>query len=526
MPLRRLIYRFAIWQLLLILTTTAEAQFLTQPISSIKGGWGQNIFQYKSNDSMVLVSGVQFDFSNGSRQSYFLSNPTQNSWRDLGKMDSVSFGIQIVAPYAYNMFVGDSFALFALNQSKRNPNNQLPFSELYVYRLSLYDSIFEVLDTYKGLEYNVFNVFSTVSENNKTYATGSLLDTALWAIRIGNISDNYLVRFDSLGQIDLEIVYGGNGYDQANSILPQKDGGCLISSVSDVDTTNGILFQGLIYKMDSDGQQTGVFAPRPPRPGFNMRIFLVGETPDGGFLLRYDEAGIVIDGDDPFYHYIVKVDSIFEVLWEKEVLVSWNERFIFNGYGIYGGLVNQDGSALMCGSHIYDSYGWVGKLNQAGNYDWRLTLWQHPGLDSSSLGRFCIITDCIEKPGGGWWCTGSAADSTSIQKAFLLSIDSSGCVDQFCPEILSSTEYFTPTPSRVLVYPNPATNRVRVQWEGNSGGANTIWELHSLLGQTVVNQSITGSETEIILPALPPGLYTWTLRSPDKQHGSGKLVVE
>lgn len=79
------------------------------------------------------------------------------------------------------------------------------------------------------------------------------------------------------------------------------------------------------------------------------------------------------------------------------------------------------------------------------------------------------------------------------------------------------------TSSEIAVYPNPASNAVILSLSKDLRGPATFY-LYNLMGQQVLSQPITQSQTSIPLD-LPGGVYVYKLRAGNQVLHSGKLVV-
>lgn len=88
---------------------------------------------------------------------------------------------------------------------------------------------------------------------------------------------------------------------------------------------------------------------------------------------------------------------------------------------------------------------------------------------------------------------------------------------------LSEKEFSRP---ELSVYPNPADDYLRIQYEVNSG-ANAQFELINLIGAKVFETELNSqsSELEIDLSALNPGVYFYTLKIDGEVNISKKLVI-
>ena len=159
---------------------------------------------------------------------------------------------------------------------------------------------------------------------------------------------------------------GGSRVDQAHSIQPMKDGGCIVagwtsSDDGDVSANRGSS-DGWIIKLDSSGL---IEWEKTQGWSASDRLFDIQETREGGFIL----AGI-----SETDYWILKLDINGDFEWER----------------LYGGNANdyarsilqtKDGGYMVAGSasshdkDVEDSRGeadvWVLKLDDKGNIEWK-----------------------------------------------------------------------------------------------------------------------------------------------------------
>ncbi|MEM9983712.1 MAG: T9SS type A sorting domain-containing protein [Bacteroidota bacterium] len=92
-----------------------------------------------------------------------------------------------------------------------------------------------------------------------------------------------------------------------------------------------------------------------------------------------------------------------------------------------------------------------------------------------------------------------------------------------CNEV-TSIRPAIPEPTRLRLYPNPASRRVTVDYPG-LGKAEL--SLYNSLGARVKTQGLDGSGTSVNLEGLSPGVYLVLLRTPTQSVVSkARLVVE
>jgi len=116
-------------------------------------------------------------------------------------------------------------------------------------------------------------------------------------------NDFYAVKFDLDGEIEWENYFGTDYLDDAGAVIETYDGGCCIVGTQRFgfdDSTNA-----MIVRVDGNGEEIWKRVyDELPRGNF---LFAVVETPDHGFA--------AVGTNEEFDFFLVRVDSIGEVLW-------------------------------------------------------------------------------------------------------------------------------------------------------------------------------------------------------------------
>lgn len=110
-------------------------------------------------------------------------------------------------------------------------------------------------------------------------------------------------------QITFEIIYGGNGYDEARSVWQTNDGGYIVAGTSgSYPSGNSDIF---LLRLDSIGAIQWFKFPG----GANLQAgYSVQQTSDGGIIV----AGLTDAGDFGGYDvYLMKTDMNGDTLWTK-----------------------------------------------------------------------------------------------------------------------------------------------------------------------------------------------------------------
>ena len=199
--------------------------------------------------------------------------------------------------------------------------------------------------------------------------------------------DYWVVKLDAMGNIQWQNTIGGNSMDQLTSIQQTADGGYILSgwsysNISGDKTENSIgVSDYWVVKLDSIGNiqwQNTI--------GGNLHEVspIIKQTTDGGYILGgYSGSGISGDktesnngGED---YWVLKLDTIGNIQWQNTIggkfvdQLSSIQQTTDGGY-ILGGLSMSNISGDKTENcHGLSDY-WVLKLDDIGNIQWQNTI--------------------------------------------------------------------------------------------------------------------------------------------------------
>ena len=201
------------------------------------------------------------------------------------------------------------------------------------------------------------------------------------------LEDYWLLKLDSMGNIQLQKTIGGNMEDDLMSVQQTTDGGYILGgySQSDISGDKTENSQGdydyWVVKLDTIGNiqwQNTI--------GGNNQEFLnsIQQTTDGGYILggmsQSDVSGDKTENSQGGWDYwVLKLDSIGNVQWQNTIggndddFFSVIQQTTDGGY-ILGGTSNSN----ISGDKTEDIQGgydyWVVKLDATGNIQWQNTI--------------------------------------------------------------------------------------------------------------------------------------------------------
>lgn len=252
----------------------------------------------------------------------------------------------------------------------------------------------------------IFTGYSTSADGDLTNNHG---ETDLW-----------VVKLDSVGNIEWQKSFGGENHDAGNSVYQTSDGGYIIGGITGSNLSS-IPYSGWIIKLDSTGniQWENIYDADP----FEKSIFSVQQNNGNYFFIGEASTG-EMPGSDA---WIGKLNENGELLWEK--FYGGSDVDILNSFQF------TTDNGMILGGWTYSSDGdipenkgqtdfWVLKLDENGNKEWSKT---YGGSDYDDA------SDIIQTTGGGYLIAGNTSsndgDVTELNgetAAWLVKLDSSG----------------------------------------------------------------------------------------------------
>jgi hypothetical protein len=193
--------------------------------------------------------------------------------------------------------------------------------------------------------------------------------------------DIWVVKMDSLGNLQWERSYGGSGDETGGTINPTSDGGFIMqgsSNSTDGDVTgNHGGYDFWVVKIDSVGniQWERSFGGSGDDEGRSVQ-----QTPDGGYVVAaYSNStdGDITGNHGGYDYWVARLDSAGNIKWERSYGGSGDDEarnvvFTKDGGYIISGISNStDGEVT--GNHGSYDY-WIVKIDSVGNIQWQRSL--------------------------------------------------------------------------------------------------------------------------------------------------------
>jgi len=338
--------------------------------------------------------------------------------------------------------------------------------------------------------------------------------------------DYWIIKIDALGNIEWDNTIGSKSTDSAYTVLNATDGGYLVGGFSNCDVSgdyNGPSQGGLdcwILKLDLLGN---ILWQKTIGGSANDQLRAIITTSDGGYLLgaisNSNISGNKTENNKGLNDFwIVKLDANGNITWDKtigglqnDILYSMKESN--NGDFYLGGT----SSSNISGDKSQNSRGgedfWLVKMDSLGNVLWDKTIGGSQDETDCTM-EYNSIDDSIII--GGPSLSSISGDKMELSRGlsdyWVVNLDS---------DSLGTTTF---DDSKILVYPNPTTGEVNVDFPNFY--KNLKISVLNTLGQLVfAHDYFNRSKIQFNLEGLK-GIYFVTVETDSSEKKVFKFVKE
>ena len=401
--------------------------------------------------------------------------------------------------------------------------NTIGSSDYWVVKLNSSGNI-QWENTIGGTEIDHLRALQQTADNG--YIIGGFSKSNISGDKIENCigsSDYWIVKLDSMGNIQWQNTIGGNSTDELFSIKQTTDGGYIAggysaSNISGDKTENSMgIYDFWILKLDAIGN---IQWQNTIGGSTNDKLREIQPTKDGGYIVGGTSSSN-ISGDKTENNFgkkndywILKLDNLGNILWQNTIGGTVQDYFssikpTSDGGYIVGGYsssnVSGDKTAPCIGLQDY----WVIKLDSIGNIQWQKTI---GGTDDEQLGSIQETTD------GGYILGGLSRSDSSGDKTE----NCHGIMDywiiKLLPDTITSTFNIQHPASNINISPNPSSGIFQITFPSSNTNQKTNYTLEviSTLGQTVFSSDLrpdsyrvptSDFQTQIDVSFLPKGMY-------------------
>lgn len=370
---------------------------------------------------------------------------------------------------------------------------------------------------------------------------GGYIFTGWTASNDGDISHNngqhdfWVVKINSLGDIEWERCYGGSSTDWGQGIDLTFDGGYVVAGQSSSNNgdsecegpTPGVRNDIWVLKLDAQGE---IEWQNCYGGSHQEGLVEIRQTADTGYIF----LGITYsnDGDVSGFHgipgdantqdmWVVKLDPQGQLEWQRclggtKIEFATDVIQLSDGGYLVGGYSRSNNGDFYCPPCVQGNLAiWLVKLSPLGEIEWK-TYVDSPG--DNPLWAFYAISDMhflllgsAKWPGGMLDCEGPFNLETGYNWVVELQ-DTTTHVQEIHPGHIG-----------LKVYPNPATTELWLQLPENMPFAQMQIELYGPTGRLLYEAKPASRFHKIETAYLPPGLYL--LRVWDGKQWFGEKVV-
>lgn len=358
-------------------------------------------------------------------------------------------------------------------------------------------------------------LYSISQTTDNGFILGGWSDSGISGDKTENSNGNYdywIVKTDSSGNIIWQNTIGGIAREYLKTIEHTTDGGYILGGVSvsgiSGDKTEGNI--GLedywIVKIDSIGN---IQWQNTIGGNNEEELYSIGQTADGGYIIAgASRSGISGDKTESsngnFDYWIVKTDSLGVIEWQQTIGGSdfdylYSVKQTSDGGYILGGssFSNISGDKTENSNGVFDF--WVIKIDAIGNIIWQQTI---GGNEYDMLLSIDQLND------GSYILGGYSKSTISGDKTENCLGDEDFWIVKLASDATGILENNTSTYS-VKLFPNPSNGNIRLDFDKTENKKFNC-EIINVLGEKVYEANLTisgNSEMEINLSFLPKGIY-------------------
>ncbi|MFN0174968.1 MAG: T9SS type A sorting domain-containing protein [Saprospiraceae bacterium] len=383
--------------------------------------------------------------------------------------------------------------------------------------------------------------------------------------------DVWLLKLDSIGNIQWQKCLGGSNWDEANDIQLTIDGGFVLvgrSGSTDGDVTgNHGSWDYWVVKLSSTGQIEWQKCYGGGNYDFGYTIF---PTSDGGYIVAGEAAstdGDIIGNPGGMAAWVIKLNFEGKIEWQKALGGSYIDRANDiiqtreGGYMVFGQTESNDGD--VSGNHGSMDL-WAVKLSELGEIEWQRAMGGNSQDGGTSIQQAndggYIATGIVNSNNGDvsgnhgssdMWVVKlteggeiqwqKALGGTSAERGYSIKqtndngyivagdawstngdlTENKGKTDLWIVKLApESTPISTPATQPLNIYPNPASQAITLQV--SSQDLSLALGITDFLGRLISQQTISNGGN-VDIASLANGLYFLTATTPSGKVFSGKF---
>lgn len=331
--------------------------------------------------------------------------------------------------------------------------------------------------------------------NFKIAAIGAGSDTIINGF--SSRQNGFIAIYDSVGnKIHSQVYTLPNGDDLFDAFVPTPDNGFLIAGRSFIGVNPNTTCRAWLVKTDS----TGAFQFQKIWSAIGDGIAIVSICPlsDGNYLVA---GGTAINANTyDNVAFLRKIDVSGNIIWTKtyEGLTPGPKSF-FNCKEL------SDKTILACGNSYNvnpnDDSGYILKADSLGNVIWEREL--NPDINEDYFLRLNTTYD------GGIILNGTSINfaNDSTQDVWIVKLDSLGCDSMGCAFYTGIHESNSPGIQLLEIYPNPSSTILNISFQSNSDFVDAYFQLVDITGKVILKRSLDSKNVELSVSNIENGIY-------------------
>ena len=307
----------------------------------------------------------------------------------------------------------------------------------------------------------------------------------------------FISIYDSIGnQMNSHSYSLPGGSDSFESFTQTPDNGFLIAGRSFIGINPNTSCRAWLVKTDS----TGAFQFQKIWSAIGNGIAIVSICPlsDGNYLVAGGTAINTNTYDN--VAFLRKIDVSGNIIWTKtyEGLTPGPKSF-FNCKEL------SDKTILACGNSYNvnpnDDSGYILKADSLGNVIWEREL--NPDINEDYFLRLNTTYD------GGIILNGTSINfaNDSTQDVWIVKLDSLGCDSMGCAFYTGIHESNSPGIQFFEIYPNPSSTILNISFQSNSDFVDAYFQLVDITGKVILNRSLDSKNMELNVSNIENGIY-------------------
>ena len=334
------------------------------------------------------------------------------------------------------------------------------------------------------------------------------------------LGDFWLIKTDSLGNIEWDITYGGGGVEDGLSVGLCTDGGYILAGTSGPNTN---LADAYVIKTDSLGNEQWNRTFGSPLSSWAWNV---EQTSDGGYIVG---GGLMDDNlQSTSRPYIIKLDSAGNTEWYRtNGPIRFNTTVFMVRELADGSFISAGQVTDFMGSH---GMGLVLKLAANGDSIWYRTHEILAGIDSENRYRDIRLTDDGGFIAAGW--LKPDPPDTGGQDMWITKMDSCGCLylgcDSVCQQLVGIEDVeLDDEDFGFIVYPNPFSGTATVKLNQQIAIHNSQLYIFDITGRKVKSYLVPEHNSTLTLFAdeIGVGMFFVQLSDENEVVATRKVIV-